>query len=382
MNDDRLNQLLRDADPYDDRLTQDLGGTDLALLDELVSTPDARLGRQRPASLRRSLLTAGVAAAAVTALIAVPTVIANHAARTGPGIAGPTVRPGGTGPATQTVTPITYAAAVIRIARANPRVIVTAAGWKVRNVEGFSPNAGQITFQLGPDHWRDVQYAGGSSHENTAPQFEVTWYPADQYESYRQSRADKGSNLEHVRVLGQDAQLVGYSATDQAVMLPPEGKVFLEMRGGVGDRAAFKTFLAEDLAKVTIRQWLAAMPASVVTADNEGAAAAADLVGVPLPPGFDQTSLGSAVALDPYQFGARVAGAVACGWLDEWTRARTVGDIPAQQRAVVAMATSHNWKVLNDMNAEGDYPEVLWEYADRIAAGLVPQGYRTGLGCP
>ena len=33
------------------------------------------------------------------------------------------------------------------------------------------------------------------------------------------------------------------------------------------------------------------------------------------------------------------------------------------------------------MNAEGDYPEVVWEMSDDIAAGRVPPEYEQGLGC-
>jgi hypothetical protein len=297
-----------------------------------------------------------------------------------PGSAAPGTSPAQTGPAV--VTPIKYASAVVKVARANPRILVTKAGWKVRSVEGFGPTAGQMTFQLGPDKWVDHELPSGSSHENEAPQLSVSWYPASQYDGYLQSRAEKGDDVEQTRVLGQEAQVISYSASDHAVMLPPEGNVFLELRGRVGDRADFTEFLANDLAKVGVREWLAAMPASVVTADNEGAAATAILTDVPLPPGFDRKSVGSAVALDPYQFGAKVTGAVACGWLDEWTRARAAGDTAAQQRAVDAMATSRDWKVLRDMDVEGDYPEVIWQYADAIAAGTSPAGYRSGLGCP
>jgi hypothetical protein len=33
------------------------------------------------------------------------------------------------------------------------------------------------------------------------------------------------------------------------------------------------------------------------------------------------------------------------------------------------------------MDAEGDYPEVVWEMADQVAAGTVPREYEQGLGC-
>ncbi|MFD0525351.1 hypothetical protein [Paractinoplanes durhamensis] len=84
---------------------------------------------------------------------------------------------------------------------------------------------------------------------------------------------------------------------------------------------------------------------------------------------------------DPYQFGAGVTGLVGCGWISEWLRAQKAGDKAAQQKAADAMSSSHKWKVLNDMNAEGDWPEVFWEIADRMAAGKSPAGYESGIGC-
>lgn len=376
-----MNDSISQADPYEALRGADLGGADLALFDEIVATADARLIDWKPKqrTLGSRMLRAGIAAAAVTAMIAVPTLIANGPDSNGPGTAAPSNEPSKTGPTIST--PIRYAAAVIKVAQANPRVLVTEPGWKVRSLEGFGPTSGGITFQLGPDEWHDVQYAGGSSHQNDASQISINWYPADQYENYRRSRSEKGDDLEQKQVLGQDAQVFSYSATDHAALLEPEGKVFLEIRGRLGDRAAFESFLRDDLAKVGVQEWLEAMPASVVTADNEGVAAAAVLVDMPLPPGFDRDSLGSAVALDPYQFGARVTGAVTCGWLAEWTRAHQAGDSAAQQAAVTALGTSRQWKVLQDMDVEGDYPEVIWEYADLIAAGQPPAGYRQALGC-
>jgi hypothetical protein len=55
------------------------------------------------------------------------------------------------------------------------------------------------------------------------------------------------------------------------------------------------------------------------------------------------------------------------------------------------MTTSRTWPVLLEMEDEGDYPKVLWEYAAAMATdGDVPGGapgmtveetYRTALGC-
>jgi hypothetical protein len=409
MTDHDLDLLIRAADPLPAGATLDLDGADTTLLAEiceqapvdrlsLLQRPLLRRRRRRPrrASALRTRLAVSVAtAAAMTAAIGVPAIISEHRAGSGAGseaggAAGSEAgRPETTGPGAGQVStaPVTFAAAAVRVARANPRVLVTASGWKVRSVEGFDPDAGEMTFQLGPDQMRREQYLGGYALVNDAPRLEVTWYPRDQYESYRADRA-REPHLQHVTLFGQQAQMISYGATDHAVMLPPQGTVFLELRGNVGDEAAFKQFLADSIEQVDIRTWLAAMPSSVVTADNLDGAVQKALAGIPLPPGFDASALARGLALDSYQFGARVTGMVACGWIEEWQRAHESGDAAAADRATAAMATSRNWAVLHEMDAEGDYPEVIWQYADALAAGGTSpsgkaglEGYRGALGC-
>jgi len=62
-------------------------------------------------------------------------------------------------------------------------------------------------------------------------------------------------------------------------------------------------------------------------------------------------------------------------------RARKAGDDAAAKRAGDALRSSHQWKVLNEMNDDGDWPEVFWETADKVAAGESSTGYEQALGC-
>jgi hypothetical protein len=54
------------------------------------------------------------------------------------------------------------------------------------------------------------------------------------------------------------------------------------------------------------------------------------------------------------------------------------------------MSTARNWTILQEMNEQGDWPEVVWEHADAMAdnspvpAGrpvTVEESYRSALGC-
>jgi hypothetical protein len=384
-----IDDLVRSADPYTASVLTALDDVADALFAEIVGQPSVdrtavvRLRRaRRRRSLRVGLAISALTAATVTASVGVPAVLSGQdRSDLGDGPRAGQSRTGGA-PAQPTVsTPVRYLAGAVRVARDNPRVLVTAPHWEVRSVAGFEPDSGETTFQHGPDRWRTEQLDGGESRVNDAPQLTVTWYPRDRYAGYLADRAAE-PGAQQATVLGSPAQLVDYSGSDHAVMLPPEGPVFLELRGtNIGDEAAFLRFLDESVEPVDVPTWLGAMPAEVVTAQGAHDATARVLQDIPLPPGFDPDLPSQDQALDAYQFGAAVTGAVTCAWIEEWQRARTAGDEAAAANAADLLATSHDWQVLHTMEGEGDFPEVVWYYADQVAAGQVPEGYREGLDC-
>ena len=81
-----------------------------------------------------------------------------------------------------------------------------------------------------------------------------------------------------------------------------------------------------------------------------------------------------------------------CGWFDQWFTATEQGDAAAATATSDALVTSHGWPILQEMANKGDFPRVLWEYADATAGGTVGSGKGpTGLtrenaagafGCP
>jgi hypothetical protein len=254
-----------------------------------------------------------------------------------------------------------FSTAAQRVAADNPRLLVDAPGWKVTHIEEFEATDGEMRFGNGR---RELQ---------------VNWRPAEQHREYVDDRRD-ASRPQPVRVLAMKAQLFTYSPGDFTVIAPVQGRVFLELRGGVGDRAAFLKLL-DRLRTVGTETWLAAMPPSVVRPTDEADVAARMLADVPVPAGFDTSTLPSGGTNDYYQYGARVTGQVTCAWIADWREARSHGDRAEVRRAADALSSSHRWKVLKRMDAEGDYPEVVWEIADQVAAGKVPAEYRQGLGC-
>jgi hypothetical protein len=93
---------------------------------------------------------------------------------------------------------------------------------------------------------------------------------------------------------------------------------------------------------------------------------------------------------DRYQLGAKVTGAVACAWIGQWVDATSKGNEGRAREAAEAMATSHQWAILLEMDDEGAWPEVLWELADampddaKVSGGrpmTIAKSYTSSLGC-
>ena len=259
----------------------------------------------------------------------------------------------------------TYAAAAVEVAEANPRLLVTAPGWTVTDASEFEPSYGEMSFADG-------------AHE-----LELDWYPARLYRGYLHDRAEV-SPPQRSSLLGGTATSVEYGQGDYATILAPTGTVFVEVRGGVGDRGAYEAVI-HSLRRVDVDTWLAAMPSSVVSPDARAGVVEGMLRGVPLPPGFDAAALEEEPAVqDHYDLGVRVASAVSCGWVESWLAAKKSGDTVAQREAVAAMASSHHWPLLDQMQGEvkGGWARNVWTFAAQLRAGRLHQDFGVGVFNP
>jgi len=338
MTEEQVDRMVRDADPYRPEVTR-LDEAAQHLMDQIVAEPRGRRRR----GLTRGLVAAGVAAGLIAVVAVASTLTANRSADRRAASGG-------------------YSAMVLRAAEENPRLLIDEPGWKAATVYGFAEKTGTISFR------------------NGARELEMNWYEADQYDDYHADRLHV-SKPQPVRVDGQPGDLFRYSDSDFAVMLKPRDGSFVELRTSPGwTRADFDRVLAH-VVHVDVRTWLAALPPEIVTPGRVDERAAKVLAGVPLPPGFDRTALDKLGVNDAYQFGAQVTSLVGCGWIAEWLRADKAGDVDARRRAAAALRGSHDWKVLHQMNPNGDWPEVFWETADKVAAGHPPAGYKQALGC-
>jgi len=342
MTDERLDQKLRAADPFRPEITARLQGAEQHLLEEIMSVPALTVVKTSPT--RKRLL---VPLAAAAAFLGVLALLIPFRPQPEPPRA-PTER-----------TPVAWQ----RFAEESPRLLIAQDGWKVVNVDGFGAG----------------DRSGAVGFEKGGLTLDMDWFDAKYYPAYREDRAEQ-SRPEPVTVAGWPGFTIRYADSDFATMLEPRDGVFAELRvQGAAGRAQYDEILLH-VKRVDVPTWLAAMPPEIITPDEVQQAATRALADVPLPPGFDVRSLNGLGTNDAYQFNARVIGAVGCGWIEEWKRAKRVGDDAAVTKAQEVLKGSHHWAALNEMNPEG-YPRMFWFYTDPVAAGREPGTYKRALSC-
>lgn len=249
-----------------------------------------------------------------------------------------------------------YAAAAVRVAEVNPRILVTASGWSINHVEPLEPDSGE------------TQFSDGTS------ELDITWYPAHLYDDYREGRSHVDGPDTPIEVLGVTGTMVQYGEGDFATMLPPQGDVFVEIRGYLRSEDAYREILSS-LETTDVDTWLAAMPADVVQPDDQGAVVASLLQDVPLPPGFDLDGLEHQSVLNADGLRLKVADTVACGWLDSWAEAHASGDEAAMAEASKAMATADDWPVMLERPVSGGHSRAILDFARQISDGHLDQSF-------
>lgn len=218
---------------------------------------------------------------------------------------------------------------------------------------------------------------------------EVRWNPAGELNSLLADRAESATARQPVDVLGHPGELFHYDGGGDFTALWVDGPHVVEARGAFDTVELYRAQL-ERLELVDVETWLSAMPESVITPATRAAVVDGMLRDIPRPEGFDTEALYAGGGVDDrYQLGAEVAGSVACAWIEQWIEAGDTGDGASAEAAAVALATSPDWPVLQAMDAEGDYPEAVWELsseASRPGAGTGPSPalrsrYVASLGC-
>jgi hypothetical protein len=313
--------------------------------------------RRHPARRRLLLAAAAVAVAAAGVAIVGPFDRSDH----------PDVS---TEPTTDTTTDTT--AEVVGPADGSPRLLVTAPGWQVT--------------------WADEPRTGEGEMAFTGPtgEAEVTWGGEGYYEGRLEEWTSDGEPRDPTTIASHEA--VVFASGSEFIALWRDRGYGVELRARVPDAGAFLA-VAGSIEPVSPDEWLAALPASTVKPADRATVVDDMLADIPLPAGFDPAPLrrDDGRVTDRYQLGAQVTGAVACSWIGQWVDATSRGDAAAARQAVDAMNSSFDWDVLRQMEPEGGWSSVIWEYATAIATdGTLDGGrpdipmadeYRMGLGC-
>lgn len=258
------------------------------------------------------------------------------------------------------------------VVKGTPLLLIRHDGWRVTRADQAINVVGELTFSDG-------------THE-----MDLTWRAADEHGVYVQDRRAGAEASWDITIAGHDGILFQYEGTTEFTALWLDGDKSLELRGGFDSVSEWKA-VARTLQTVDEEAWLAAMPDSTVIPGERAAVVEQMLRDVPIHPGVDIDDLKSRrVVNDRYQLGAYVTSAVVCAWIEQWVDATERGDDASAQEAVDATAGAREWDVLHDMEDEGGWSEVVWEYTDAIAEdGSITGGrefsiedsYRDAFGC-
>ena len=258
-----------------------------------------------------------------------------------------------------------YAAALIRFAEDNPRLLVSEPGWSVVGANEFAPDYGGMYFSNGTE---DV---------------ELTWTPASHYESTFRDRSDTDLGApQEINVPVGAATIFHLGGTEYTALLTPSDGTYVEVRGDLGGFDRFVSLIGS-LRPTDVDSWLAALPRSIVRSADRELVVEEMLEGTPVPSGFDVDELtrdtGLITPLPQLRF--EVAGRVACGWLDQWMgRGQASGVRQAEAREVLDSAAA--WPIMAELPS-ADY--ILNYTEDGLgSSGLGPNtdsGYRKRLGC-
>ncbi len=368
------------------------GGRDLLGEREI----EGRRSRRLPSLPRPAAIGIGAAAASATAVVAVVV-----------------LGGGSVGPGKETA----YAAEAVRIAEANPRLLVGEPGWSVTRADEFEPESGSMEFSDGtgklninwnevPDEYPEDAYATTVDY---LPEYDQ-WYriPISCASLDGPDNCDVFERMTRNEVLGETATLLESKmvrpsgvSTRFTVFMPSDNRYRVMMDAYEMTRERFLEVLAS-IQPTDVDTWLAALPERVVRPLERPEVVDQMLADVPVPPSVDVEALkGEASAASRYHLGAAVTSAVACAWLDQWAESVRTGDTAAAQEATDAMSTSRDWAILQEMEDEGGWSQVIWEYAgemrrdDRQAllgssgTETIPNGntyelrpsYASGIGC-
>jgi hypothetical protein len=236
-----------------------------------------------------------------------------------------------------------FADAAVKVAEANPRLLITAPGWRIVEARSFKPQNGQLEL-------------GDGIH-----QVHLSWGPAVDRSSSLYDNGGEGrvAGTWDETIAGRKAIVshldAGPTGSYFTTIFPAEGGIFVSLGGEFAKRGEWEKLMASVQA-VSVDEWLEAMPGEILRPGAFAAELTRMLHGVTVPPGFDPT-----VAINPteltnrFQAAKKLTQAVTCEWVHRWDGARQEGDEAGAHEAVEAMSGAPDWPVLLRIVREKGY---------------------------
>ncbi len=271
----------------------------------------------------RRWLPLGFASLACAAVLAAVIVISGGSLDSGPG-----ANPG-------------FADAAVKVAEANPRLLITAPGWRIEEARSFKPQRGQL--ELG-DGTHKVHLSWGTAVDRRA-----SLYRGDKrvVGTWKETIAARQAIVFHLHA--------GPTGSYFTTIFPAEGGVFVELDGAFAKRGEWDALMASVRA-VGVDEWLEAMPGEILRPKAFATELARMLHGVPVPPGFEATAAIKPTELtNRFQAAKKLTQAVTCEWVQRWAGARKEGNAAGAREAVDAMSGARDWPVLLRMAREKGY---------------------------
>ena len=188
----------------------------------------------------------------------------------------------------------------------------------------------------------------GSSSSTVEAELTVTSYPADSYDSYvtdREHIVDPPAPGQPIQVLGRGAQMWAYTDDDHTAIREVEDGRWIELapagrgRGGVPRRCSGSCASPRRTSsRPPCRRGTSPSPSALLRRPRSSTDIEA-VSGAGFPAG-DAPSFADGDSQDRYQFGAEVAGAYACAWLEAFENAVTHDQSAARRRGRAVLGTS------------------------------------------
>jgi hypothetical protein len=270
---------------------------------------------------RRRWLPLGFASLAGAAVLAVVLIFSGSSLDSGPG-----ANPG-------------FADAAVKVAEANPRLLITAPGWRIVEARSFKPQRGQLEL-------------GDGTHKA-----HLSWGPAvDRRPSLYNSGSRQVAGTWDETIAGRKAIVfhlnAGPTGSYFTTIFPAEGGVFVSLGGEFAKPGEWEMLMASVRA-VGVDEWLEAMPGEILRPGAFAAEVTRMLHGVPVPSGFEATAAIKPTELtNRFQAAKKLTQAVTCEWVGRWAAARGEGDAAGAREAVEAMSSAREWPVLSRMARE------------------------------